>query len=84
MRFRCLQAHKQMVKLEFKRRNYDEMISIYKEMLTYIKSAVTRNYSEKVINKVLDLVSAPGGMEEGRQMELSARRKQRGTRADQC
>ena len=59
-----------MVKLEFKRRNYDEMISIYKEMLTYIKSAVTRNYSEKVINKVLDLVSAPGGMEEGRQMEL--------------
>ena len=64
------QAHKQMVKLEFKRRNYDEMISIYKEMLTYIKSAVTRNYSEKVINKVLDLVSAPGGMEEGRQMEL--------------
>jgi COP9 signalosome complex subunit 2 len=39
-------------------------------MLTYIKSAVTRNYSEKVINKVLDLVSAPGAMEEARQMEL--------------
>jgi len=33
------------------------MMSAYKEMLTYIKSAVTRNYSEKVINKVLDLVS---------------------------
>ena len=64
------QAYKQMVKLEFKRGRYEEMMTAYKQMLTYIKSAVTRNYSEKVINKVLDLVSAPGGMGEGRQMEL--------------
>merc|ERR1712106_603686 len=33
------------------------------DMLTYIKSAVTRNYSEKVINKVLDLVSGSQQME---------------------
>jgi COP9 signalosome complex subunit 2 len=51
-------AHKQMVKLHFKRKEHGEMMVVYKSMLTYIKSAVTRNYSEKVINKVLDLVSA--------------------------
>ena len=39
------------------------MMSSYKSMLTYIKSAVTRNYSEKVINKVLDLVSGSNNME---------------------
>merc|ERR1719310_1479036 len=49
-------AYKQMVKLHFKRGQYDEMMKAYQAMLTYIKSAVTRNYSEKVINKVLDLV----------------------------
>jgi len=66
-------AYKQMVKLHFKRGKYDEMMSAYKSMLTYIKSAVTRNYSEKVINKVLDLVSAPssqGEQDDARQMEL--------------
>ena len=63
-------AYKQMVKLEFKRGNYDAMMGVYKTMLTYIKSAVTRNYSEKVLNKILDLVSAPGGMNEDKQMEL--------------
>ena len=50
-------AYKQMVKLHFKRGHYDAMMKAYQAMLTYIKSAVTRNYSEKVINKVLDLVS---------------------------
>merc|ERR1712216_307441 len=43
--------------------NYKEMMVTYKVMLTYIKSAVTRNYSEKVINKVLDLVSGSQNME---------------------
>jgi len=56
-------AHKQMVKLQFKQKNYKEMMVTYKYMLTYIKSAVTRNYSEKVINKVLDLVSGSQNME---------------------
>ena len=63
-------AYKQMVKLQFKRKRFAEMMTAYKQMLTYIKSAVTRNYSEKVINKVLDLVSAPGSMAEDRQMTL--------------
>jgi COP9 signalosome complex subunit 2 len=65
-------AFKQVVKLEFKRKRYAEMMVAYKQMLTYIKSAVTRNYSEKVINKVLDLVQAgstsqPAGSEAGAQ-----------------
>jgi len=65
-------AYKQMVKLEFKRGKYADMMTAYKQMLTYIKSAVTRNYSEKVINKVLDLVSAgpAGGMDETQQLSL--------------
>ena len=42
------QAYKQMVKLHFKRGKHDLMMGAYKQMLTYIKSAVTRNYSEKV------------------------------------
>ena len=29
----------------------------YKQLLTYIKSAVTRNYSEKSINSILDYIS---------------------------
>ena len=56
-------AHKQVVKLQFKRARYVEMMAAYKEMLTFIKSAVTRNYSEKVINKILDLVSGSQQMD---------------------
>jgi len=33
------------------------MMEAYREMLTYIKSAVTRNYSEKCINSIMDYVS---------------------------
>eukprot|EP00303_Exanthemachrysis_gayraliae_P000203 CAMPEP_0206011440 /NCGR_PEP_ID=MMETSP1464-20131121/13222_1 /ASSEMBLY_ACC=CAM_ASM_001124 /TAXON_ID=119497 /ORGANISM="Exanthemachrysis gayraliae, Strain RCC1523" /LENGTH=433 /DNA_ID=CAMNT_0053385103 /DNA_START=9 /DNA_END=1310 /DNA_ORIENTATION=+ len=55
-------ALKQIVKLQFKLKIYDDMLKSYREMLTYIKSAVTRNYSEKVINKILDLVSASQDM----------------------
>lgn len=29
----------------------------YRDMLTYIKSAVTRNYSEKCINNIMDFIS---------------------------
>lgn len=32
-------------------------MSRYKHLLTYIKSAVTRNYSEKSINSILDYIS---------------------------
>lgn len=48
---------KQTVKLHYRIGNYKEMMDAYREMLTYIKSAVTRNYSEKCINNILDFVS---------------------------
>ena len=51
-------ALKQIVKLHFRNEKYDQMITRYKEQLTYIKSAVTRNYSEKCIMKILDYVSS--------------------------
>ena len=33
------------------------MMGRYKQLLTYIKNAVTRNYSEKSINSILDYIS---------------------------
>lgn len=51
-------ALKKMVKLCYKTSKFDQMINKYKQFLTYIKSAVTNNYSEKGINAILDLVSA--------------------------
>jgi len=51
-------ALKQTVKLHFKLGQHKEMLLAYREMLTYVKSAVTRNYSEKVINSILDHVSS--------------------------
>ncbi|XP_076354618.1 COP9 signalosome complex subunit 2-like isoform X3 [Tachypleus tridentatus] len=41
----------------FQKANFEEMMSRYKQLLTYIKSAVTRNYSEKSINSILDYIS---------------------------
>ena len=41
----------------------DERPCAMRTVLTYIKTAVTRNYSEKVINKILDLVSASQQMD---------------------
>ena len=35
---------------------YDSAIEHYRELLTYVKSAVTRNYSEKSINNMLDFI----------------------------
>ncbi|KAK0392928.1 hypothetical protein NLU13_2422 [Sarocladium strictum] len=45
---------KQAIKLEYKLKKYDEAAEHYAELLTYVKSAVTRNYSEKSINNMLD------------------------------
>lgn len=56
-------ALKQMIKLNFKLQNYQEMMSRYKQLLTYIKSAVTRNHSEKSINSILDYISTSKNME---------------------
>lgn len=47
---------KQAIKLEFKLGRYEQAIEHYKELLTYVKSAVTRNYSEKSIDNMLSFV----------------------------
>eukprot|EP01135_Chromosphaera_perkinsii_P001748 Nk52_evm17s210 gene=Nk52_evmTU17s210 len=56
-------ALKQMIKMHFKMGNFDVMMSKYKQLLTYIKSAVTRNYSEKSINSILDNISTSNKMD---------------------
>lgn len=56
-------ALKQIVKLKFRMGEFQQMITRYKEMLTYIRSAVTRNYSEKCINSILDFVSSSNQMD---------------------
>ncbi|XP_021930682.1 COP9 signalosome complex subunit 2 isoform X2 [Zootermopsis nevadensis] len=56
-------ALKQMIKINFKLSNYREMMARYKQLLTYIKSAVTRNHSEKSINSILDYISTSKNME---------------------
>ncbi|KAG2177107.1 hypothetical protein INT43_007763 [Umbelopsis isabellina] len=59
-------ALKQMVKLSFQLGRYEDVsiptIRYYEELLTYTKSAVTRNYSEKSINNILDYVSSSDDM----------------------
>lgn len=55
-------ALKQMLKINFKLGNYDDMMIHYRELLSYIKSAVTRNHSEKSINSILDYVSVSKNM----------------------
>ncbi|KAI8299886.1 COP9 signalosome complex subunit 2 [Colletotrichum sp. SAR11_240] len=47
---------KQAIKLEFKLGQYEKATEHYAELLTYVKSAVTRNYSEKSINNMLDYI----------------------------
>merc|ERR1712088_941127 len=56
-------ALKQMIKINFRLQNFDEMMRRYKRLLTYIKSAVTRNHSEKSINSILDYISTSKQME---------------------
>ncbi|XP_037080517.1 COP9 signalosome complex subunit 2-like [Pollicipes pollicipes] len=56
-------ALKQMIKINFRLGNYTEMMNHYKQLLQYIKSAVTRNYSEKSINSILDYISTSKQME---------------------
>ena len=56
-------ALKQMIKINFRLSNYKEMMVRYKQLLTYIKSAVTRNHSEKSINSIMDYISTSKQME---------------------
>ncbi|KAI9660848.1 MAG: hypothetical protein M1829_006458 [Trizodia sp. TS-e1964] len=57
-------AIKQAIKLEFKLKLYDKVIEHYSELLTYVKSAVLRNYSEKSINNLLDFVEKGSDQED--------------------
>eukprot|EP00040_Diaphanoeca_grandis_P008265 m.44626 g.44626 ORF g.44626 m.44626 type:complete len:446 (+) comp19722_c1_seq1:176-1513(+) len=50
-------ALKQTMKLSFRRGEFEKVIDTYKTLLTYIES-VPRNYSEKSINNMMDLISS--------------------------
>ena len=62
---RGFKALKQTVKIYYRLGKYKEMMDAYREMLTYIKSAVTRNYSEKCINNIMDFVSGSASQNTG-------------------
>lgn len=55
-------ALKKMVKLLYKRGDVESMLARYKELLTYVNDAVTRNYSEKVLNSILDTIGTNENM----------------------
>ncbi|KAI8064168.1 PCI domain-containing protein [Gongronella butleri] len=55
-------ALKQMTKISFQLNHHEDTLKYYKKLLTYIKSAVTRNYSEKSINNILDYASTADNM----------------------
>ncbi|VDM40200.1 unnamed protein product [Toxocara canis] len=56
-------ALKQMIKITFSLNEYDSMLSYYRQLLSYIKTAVTKNYSEKSINAILDYISTSKQMD---------------------
>ncbi|CAB3407844.1 unnamed protein product [Caenorhabditis bovis] len=56
-------ALKQMIKITFGQNNLEKMLEYYRLLLTYIKSAVTKNYSEKSINAILDYISTSKQMD---------------------
>ncbi|KAI8984717.1 PCI domain-containing protein [Mycotypha africana] len=55
-------ALKQMIKICFQLNNFDDILKYYQQLLTYVKSAVARNYSEKSINNILDYISTTDNM----------------------
>ncbi|KAI9308871.1 PCI domain-containing protein [Cunninghamella echinulata] len=55
-------ALKQMAKISFHLNRHNDTLRYYKELLLYTKSAVTRNYSEKTINNILDYASTADDM----------------------
>jgi hypothetical protein len=60
--FRGFKALKQSTKLLYLvLRRPIEALATYMKLLTYTKSAVTRNYSEKTINGILDYVGGGKG-----------------------
>lgn len=60
--YRGFKALKQSTKLLFLTLHRPtEALETYRQLLTYTKSAVTRNYSEKSINGILDYVGGGKG-----------------------
>jgi len=57
--FKALKQMTKLLFLELHRQN--DALKTYTELLTYTKSAVTRNYSEKSINGILDYVGGGKG-----------------------
>jgi COP9 signalosome complex subunit 2 len=54
-------ALKQMTKMNFLHLHRpDESLKTYRELLTYTKNSVTRNYADKSINNILDYVAGEG------------------------
>ncbi len=57
--FKALKQSTKLLFLDLHRPN--DALKTYTELLTYTKSAVTRNYSEKTINGILDYVGGGKG-----------------------
>jgi COP9 signalosome complex subunit 2 len=57
--FKALKQSTKLLYLVLKRPN--DALKNYIQLLTYTKSAVTRNYSEKTINGILDYVGGSKG-----------------------
>lgn len=71
---RGFKALKQQTKLLFLvLRRPHEALQTYTELLTYTKSAVTRNYSERSINGILDYVGDGGKKGKGRKAAEAAK-----------
>lgn len=50
-------ALKRLVKLCFRLKDYEKMMQHYRQMLSYVKSSVTQNVSEKTITSILETVN---------------------------
>lgn len=50
-------ALKQIVKVNFHLKKYEESLKMYQELLSYINQFVTKNHGEKSINSILDYTS---------------------------
>eukprot|EP01105_Mastigella_eilhardi_P007480 TRINITY_DN18915_c0_g1_i1.p1 TRINITY_DN18915_c0_g1~~TRINITY_DN18915_c0_g1_i1.p1 ORF type:complete len:469 (+),score=165.03 TRINITY_DN18915_c0_g1_i1:71-1408(+) len=61
-------ALKKMIKIYLQKGDHRKVVALFKELLTYIKSAVSSNLSEKGVNTIVDLVSTSGNVELSQQM----------------
>jgi COP9 signalosome complex subunit 2 len=53
-------ALKKLCKINFQQKNYAKVHDHFKTLLTYVKSAVSANLSEKALNSILDLIGTSG------------------------